>query len=438
MHDRASLALLKKSVQALVCLMLLTSCGRAPSPQEYAAPRTPVTFLHYFTDSLNGGVDAVAQTFNAKTPQYELKAVSLDHEAFKTSIQDTLKNGNPPDMYSYWAGARTASIVDYLEPIDDIWQQVNFDARFSPAVAKAASEYGGKKYLVPLTQHYVAFFYNKKLFDSLNLKPPASWNEFLAVCATLKAKGVTPIALGARDKWPAQFWFDLLLLRTAPYAFRQDLVNGKARFDDPRVLAVFVRWKQLIDKGYFNITPHPNDLTWDSGANEMVFKGEAAMTLMGSWNIGYYTNEAHQWQPGKDFDFFPFPVIDPNLPVVALGPIDGLIMPKRATNHPGARAAMIHLAGSEAQQTFSRGSGALAPNLEIPATAYSDIQQRVRMEIARSPEFAFNFDLATPPALALAGLKAFSEFLAFPTAYPQIAKQLADSAKRITAEQPRH
>ncbi len=431
------MSFLQRAVLALASLILLTSCERTPPQPANTAPRTMVTFLHYFTGSLSGGIDAMAQAFNAQTPQYELKAVSLDHEAFKTSIQDTLKAGNPPDLYSYWAGARTASIIDYLEPIDDLWQQANFDARFSPAVTKAASEYGGKKYFVPLTQHYVAFFYNKQLFDTHHLKPPASWDEFLAVCATLKAKGVTPIALGARDKWPAQFWFDLLLLRTAPHQFRQDLMNGKARFDDPRVLAVFARWKQLLDKGYFNRQPHPNDLPWDSGANEMVFKGEAAMTLMGTWSIGYYTNEAHQWQPGKDFDFFPFPVIDPNLPVVALGPIDGLIMPKRSANRSGAREAMIHLAGIEAQQAFSRGSGALAPNLQIPATAYSDIQLRVRKEIERSPEFAFNFDLSTPPAVAEAGLNAFSEFLAFPTAYPQIVGKLADDATGVAIEKPR-
>ncbi|MDP1524209.1 MAG: extracellular solute-binding protein [Rhodocyclaceae bacterium] len=436
MRDRT---FLNCAVLAAASLFLLTACERAPQQPAAPAPRTAVTFLHYFTGSLSGGIEAMAQAFNAQTPQYELKAVSLDHEAFKTSIQDTLKAGNPPDLYSYWAGARTASLVDYLEPIDDIWQQANFDARFPPAVSKAASEYGGKKYFVPLTQHYVAFFYNKPLFEKHGLKTPVNWDEFLSVCATLKAEGVTPIALGARDKWPAQFWFDLLLLRTAPHQFRQDLLDGKARFDDPQVLAVFARWKQLLDKGYFNRQPHPNDLAWDSGANEMVFKGEAAMTLMGTWNIGYYTNETHQWQSGKDFDFFPFPMIDPQLPVVALGPIDGLIMPKRSANRQCAREAMIHLAGIEAQQAFSKGSGALAPNLQVPATAYSDIQLRVRQEIERSPTFAFNFDLSTPPAVAEVGLNAFSEFLAFPAAYPQILKKLADDAETLTTtEKSRH
>lgn len=413
----------------LLVLGFLAACDN-PGDKALEAPRSSVSFLHYFTDSLSGGVDEMARTFDSRSHLYALKAVSLDHEAFKTNIQDTLKAGNPPDLYSYWAGARTASLVEHLAPIDDVWQQAQLDERFSPALIDAAVEYQGHKYFLPLTQHFIGFFYNKRLFAAHGLQAPANWDEFLVVCETLKAAGVTPIALGARDKWPAQFWFDYLLLRTAPHEFRQALMAGQASFDDPRVRAVFVRWKNLIDKGYFNREPHPNNLAWDSGANEMLFRGEAAMTLMGTWSIGYFTNPAHGWVAGKDFDFFPFPVIDPTLPKVAMGPIDGLILPKRAANPAGARQVMIYLAGVEAQRAFSQGSGALAPNRLVPEAAYSDIQRRVRNEIQDSPIFTFAFDLAAPPAVAEAGLNAFADFLAFPDEYPQIVRELSNETRQ--------
>ena len=59
---------------------------------------------------------------------------------------------------------------------------------------------------------------------------------------------------------------------------------------------------------------------------------------------------------------------------------------------------------------------------------YSDIQRRVRDEIVHSQTFSFAFDLATPPPVAALGLDAFSEFLAFPAAYPQIVRALAEGA----------
>ncbi len=414
-------------ISALFLVAALSGCGSKDDASQTAS-RSPVTFLHYFTDSLSGGLDDMARTFNNAQAKHELKAISLDHEAFKTSIQDTLKSGNPPDLYSYWAGARTAAIVDDLEPLDELWRTAQLDEKFPASLTRAASVYNGKKYFVPLTQHYVGFFYNKRLFERHGVTAPKTWPEFLDVCATLKAKGVIPIALGARDKWPAQFWFDLLLLRTAPYTFRQDLMAGRASYTDAKVNAVFALWADLIAKGYFNSTPKPNELAWDSGANELVYNGLAAMTLMGSWEIGYFSNEQHKWRPGVDFDFFPFPVIDASLAKVALGPIDGLVMPRKAPNPEGARAAMAYLADVAAQQAISRGSGALAPNIQIPPEFYNDLQRRIRAEIEQSPYFAFNYDLATPPAVAELGLNAFSEFLAFPKAYPSILAQLQDEA----------
>lgn len=408
-----------------VCLLLGVGCDSRPGRMTDAGPRGAVTLLHYFTDSLSGGIAELAQTFNSRHPRYELKAISLDHEAFKSSIYDTLRSGNPPDLYSYWAGARTASIVDQLEPIDDLWREGGLDRLFSPAVAQAASDYGGRKYLVPMTQHYIGFFYNKEVFSRLKLKPPETWSDFLASCAHLRSAGVVPIALGAQDKWPAQFWFDLLLLRTVPFEFRQGLMNGTERFDDARVMAVFARWKTLIDRGCFNRAPHPNDLAWDTGATEMVFRGEAAMTLMGTWTIGYFENSKHGWKAGKDYDFFPFPVINPAIPRVSIGPIDGLVMPRRAANREGAKAALLLMAQEDAQKSFSRGSGALAPNIRVEDRFYSDIQRRVRDEIARSQRFAFSFDLAAPPTVAALGLEAFAEFLAFPDSYRQIVQDLA-------------
>ena len=401
-----------------------------------AAPRSAVTLLHYFSGALSGGIAELAQEFNTKNAQHELRPVPIDHEAFKTSIHDTLKSGNPPDLYSYWAGARTAALVEHLEPLDDIWQQGGMDSRFPPSLAKTASEYGGRKYLIPITQHYVAFFYNKKVFAAHRVTPPTTWEDLLAACTTLKAAGIAPIALGARDKWPAQFWFDFLLLRTAPFEFRQSLMTGAARFDDPKVLAAFARWKTLIDKGCFNSTPHPNDLAWDTGANEMVVRGEAAMTLMGTWTISHFEDRGPRWKAGEDYDFFPFPIIDPSIPLVSLGPVDGLIMPKRAANPAGAKAALLHMAHVDAQKAFSRRSGALSPSLQVEDAFYSDIQRRVREELSRGEHIAFNFDLATPPHVANLGLYAFSEFLAFPESYRQIAQGLAESAAAYFSAPP--
>ncbi|HOT77971.1 MAG TPA: extracellular solute-binding protein, partial [Candidatus Wallbacteria bacterium] len=241
---------MKKSVlfACLVSLILFfNGCGGArPAVQEGPAQKKKITFLNYFSNTLSYGNAQLIKSFNDHSSEYELEATTLDHEAFKTSIYETLKAGNPPDIYSNWAGARVRAVLEHLEPIDDIWKEGNLDKSFNRSLIDTACTYDGRKYLIPISQHFIAFFYNKKIFDDLKLTPPANWNDFLKVCDAIKKAGVTPIALGSKTKWPAQFWFDYLLLRTAPYEYREKLLKGEAGYKDRESLAAFKLWSDLV------------------------------------------------------------------------------------------------------------------------------------------------------------------------------------------------
>lgn len=111
---------------------------------------------------------------NSRQSADRVIANGLDHEAFKSMILTTLDKGNPPELFTYWAGARTAELVrqNKLEPLDELWQKEQLDSRFSPAIIEAAATYAGHKYLLPITQHLVVFFYNKHLFNREQLSPP--------------------------------------------------------------------------------------------------------------------------------------------------------------------------------------------------------------------------------------------------------------------------
>ena len=58
----------------------------------------------------------------------------------------------------------------------------------------------------------------------------------MAACKTLKGAGVKPFALGSKNRWPAQFWFDYILLRTAGPEYRAKLMAGEASYTDPEVM----------------------------------------------------------------------------------------------------------------------------------------------------------------------------------------------------------
>jgi len=413
-------------------LALLAGCERAPEHSANLPAKSSVTFMQFYSAASRDVIYKVAEDFTRQSAQYELKAVMLDSVAFKLRTEDIVQSEYPPDIYTHWAGAHIAAAAPWLEPLDDIWKQQKLEEKYAPNLVQALTQENGHRYMIPLIQHHVAFFYNKKVFDAHGLKPPATWTEFLAVCDALKAKGIVPIALGNKYNWPGQFWLDMLMLRTLPYEFREQLMAGKVRYDDPKVVGVFERWNDLVQRGYF--TPNPNDLKWQEAA-DTVYKDQAGMILMASWVIGYFQNKVPKWVGGEDFDFFRFPMIDAQVPVVGLGAVDGLIVPKKASNLEGAKQALAYFSTADAQQAFSKVSGTFVPNRDVSTASYSKLQNRLAQEYDHNQLYAFHYDLSTPRAVSSLGLAAMADFLAFPKAYPQILKELsrdADQAFRHT------
>jgi len=386
--------------------------GAAPSATAApsgAADLGVVDVEHYFSGDL--GAKAFAQIFPACEAATGAKVgdPKIDHEAFKDAILVQLAGGNPPDLFSYWAGAKTQSLVDggLLAPIDQVWTDANLDAVIPQALAASAATYGDQKYLLPFDYHYVGMFYNPAVLAKAGITTaPKTWDELLAAADKLKAAGITPFSLGSKNRWPAQFWFDYILLRTAGPDYRQKLMSGEAKYTDPEVAAALDEWKTLLDKGYFNAAP--NDIDWTDAADQ-VAKGEAAMTLMGTWITGYW--DGKDLAAGTDYDFFPFPSITDGVPQAALGPVDGWVMASGAKNPAGAAAILECLSGADAQAIFAGVQGALPANSTAVVEGQSDVMKAAGEQVAQAPVFVFNYDLATPPAVSEIGLNMFQQFI---------------------------
>jgi ABC-type glycerol-3-phosphate transport system substrate-binding protein len=413
-----------KVVAIRLLLFLLWCCFCLLQSDARAAPSSPkITFFHYFSGALSGGLAEMVATVNAGREDGQVVAQGLDHEAFKSMIHATLERGNPPELFSYWAGAKTQELVDggHLLPLDDLWREAKLEKRFSTAVANQATRYNGKRYLLPITQHFVVFFYNTRVFAEHALAPPTTWDELLHFAADLNSKGIDPFALGAKERWPAQFWFDYLLLRQAGPAYRQRLMVGEASYGDAQVEQAFATLSSLVAKGYFN--DDANDIDWTE-ALKLVCSGRAAMTLMGTWALPAFAAEGCGLAEESGFDFFAFPPIDAAIPKVAVGPVDGIVLTRASTHEPLAKSLLGYFSEVDPQIKFSVGSGAFSPNALVPKDIYSPLKKRIEEEMVSAPEWAFNYDLATRPAIAEEGLDSFSELLAFPDQYLEILRHL--------------
>lgn len=427
----------------LVVALLLAACKPAATavpveqteivaPVETAAPtvveQTEVNIVHYFSGDLGKKyMTPIFDGFNLANPQYKVIDNTTGHEDFKTQILVMLAGDNPPDIFSYWAGARTQFVVDSdrLAALDDWWTTNKMDD-VVPASLKSMALYNGKIYAIPMDAHIVGFFYNPKVLAAAGItEMPATWEDLIVACDKLVAAGVKPFALGSKNQWPAQYWFDYLVSRTAGPEYRTKLMEGKAAYTDPEVAKALELWKELIDKGYF--VENANGYDWNEAADQ-VANGDAAMTLMGTWITGYW--DGNGLVAGTDYDFAPFPVIDPAVTIVVHGSVDAWAIPADTKNLAGAEALLNAFLDPKNQADWAKGQGALAVSKNIDSSIYNSVMKKASDYLGQV-SFLSGYDLSTTPPMATGGLNMFAQMMGDPSKYMDYMTQAEAVAKDV-------
>jgi raffinose/stachyose/melibiose transport system substrate-binding protein len=155
----------------------------------------------------------------------------------------------------------------------------------------------------------VGVWYDKQLFKKAGIDaPPTTWSEFLGDIQKLKSSGITPIAVGEKDKWPGMFWWANLSLRVAGKDVMAKAATDGGAFNEPGFVEAGKQLEKLIDmkpfqQGYL-ASP------WDGAGGEAatVGNGRAAMDLMGPVGPVDLRGQ-HQGQegPGQERRLVPVP-----------------------------------------------------------------------------------------------------------------------------------
>jgi multiple sugar transport system substrate-binding protein/raffinose/stachyose/melibiose transport system substrate-binding protein len=382
----------------------------AALPGAVVAQDDEVVVMTYFSKELGEGtLKELLADFEAESG-ISVNFVDVGHEDYKTGILVQLAGGNPPDVHTNWAGARTAFQAEngLLAPIDEMWAENGLDEQFGAGMIESAVTYDGVKYLLPFGFHIAPMWYNPTLFADNGVEIPTTWDDLKAACGTFSEAGVLPISMGSVNQWPAQFWFDYLILRTAGAEYRAQLMAGEASYTDPEVVRAMELWAELFDAGCFADGATVNSIDWTDAADQLA-NGEAAMNLMGTWIMGYLNGNG--FEPGTDYDFFEFPVVDEGVPSAVVGPVDGFVTAAGAQNPEAAQALLAFMARPEVQVAWAIGQGNMSTNTTSDTSEVNNITQRA-MEVAAAAEtYNFNYDLATPPAPSVVGLAMFQEFI---------------------------
>jgi ABC-type glycerol-3-phosphate transport system substrate-binding protein len=413
---------MKKGFSALAALVMILSlvlaCGPTPEPQIVEK---------IVTQEVEKEVKVI-ETVEVEKEVTVVQTVEA-HEDFKQAIRAYLTASTPPDVMTWFAGNRARFFIDkgLIMDISDVWESEGWNESY-PAGFRALSTVDGKQYFLPTSWYWWAVYYRTDIFEQYGLEPPETWDQFLQVCETLKANGVTPITIGTKYRWTAAAWFDYLNMRVNGPEFHINLMLGKERYDDPRVLTIFTDyWAPLIENGYF--IDDPAAYSW-AEAIPFMLNGEAAMYLMGDFLRDSYPDEDE-----ANLDFFRFPIIDPAVPVGEEAPTDGFFIAANAQHAEAAKKFLAFLGSVEAQQYYADNLGRLPTNLEVDTSGFTATQQK-GLELIQGADYVAQFyDRDTTPEMADEGMNGFMQFWDNPDEIEEILAYLQSVSEEIFVEE---
>ncbi|MBC3916730.1 carbohydrate ABC transporter substrate-binding protein [Undibacterium sp. CY18W] len=210
-----------------------------------------------------------------------------------------LANDAPEVTQIIGVSIREWADLGFLLELDKVATANKWSNSFFPTIQTLIQH---RKHVVaaPLGIHRInTLFYNRKLFNSLKLSPPESWDELVLLAARLKAAGVIPLAQSSEPWQVATLFENLILAESGPDYHRELFVkqNAQAVFDK-RFTQALERLRLM--KNWMN---NPVDERPWTDVVRQFSKNEAAMMITGDWvkgelnELGFATDEAFSCTP---------------------------------------------------------------------------------------------------------------------------------------------
>jgi raffinose/stachyose/melibiose transport system substrate-binding protein len=282
-------------------------------------------------------MQSIADDFMAQNPDIKVELPFLENEAFKAKLTTLLQSADAPDVFHSWGGGvfYEQAAAGVLRPIEDVLSE-EAKANVGTAGVSAFTAPDGHLYGVARDVSEVVLWYNKTLFEQAGVDPASmsTWEGFLAGVQAFKDAGITPIAIGAKDKWPAHFWWSKLVVRLAG----QEGFEAAARGEGDGFAG-----EDFVKAGEYFLELAALD-PWQEGflaatygdASGQFGDGLAAMHLMGDWDYGAMKDNSADKAgiPDEELGILPFPTIEGGKgdPTDTLGGLGGVLFSKNASD----------------------------------------------------------------------------------------------------------
>lgn len=293
-------------------VVLLVLAISACSPKKTEKNSTPQTIRWWHINSDQPAqlvFEELARDFERLHPGVTVKVIMLENMEYKPKLELEFAAGDPPDVFHSWGGGGLAeqAKAGHIRDITDWVKSDRWKSRINP-VALDIYSYEGRVYGFPQDLGAVGFWYNREILEKAGISGfPENYDDFIAMCEKLKARGITPLSLGIADRWPVMFYWSYFALRIGGPDIFRDILAKKRSFNDPALIEAGMMMQDLYKRKYFPASAIGDDFNAQSRA---VGDGHCAMQLMGQWALAVQAQVSEKKDSLSPLMMFaPFPLI---------------------------------------------------------------------------------------------------------------------------------
>jgi len=286
---------MKKGFLATLCLSLVLMLGCS----KPASNTNKITVWHWMTDR-DKVFQELAEKYEAETGVKVVFELYAPSDIYSQKVVAAAQARILPDVFgvldikavlaTFIESGFVADLTDEFKKDNAAWEKSLFPQALAVNAFQDGNLYKIKPgiYGVPIDVTNIQMLYNRKLLQKAGFeKPPATFDDFIAVAQTLKQNGVAGFVSGWGELWLTDFF-------ALNYAFNimgEDKVmatfRGEVPYTDPDWIAVFKVFDTMRDKGVLAegiVTKVNKDAEQDFAL------GRAAFAFNGSWCVNVYKN----------------------------------------------------------------------------------------------------------------------------------------------------
>jgi alpha-glucoside transport system substrate-binding protein len=286
-----------------------------------------------------------------------------------------------------------------LKPLDGVLDLNTYNSETAPALTALGKGSDGKTYGVFIKAAVKGLIWYVPSVHDYSSAPPATWDDLKTQITANKdgAQALWCLGLGsgAASGWPGTDWIEDLVLRQSGPDVYNSWWAGKTKWTDPAIKQAFQTYLTDVVANIADPTAAVDPTKDFSLAGDPLFATPPGCVVFHQASfitgLGAFKGKTAE----KDYNFFPFPDINPSYTgaVEGAGDLFGMFHDTDA-----AKSLMKYLVTAQAQDIWVKAGGALSANKN--ATDYPDnISKRSAQLLTGAKIFVFDASDLMPQAM---------------------------------------